>query len=73
LTFLEFLDPEADKRQTDPELTSRILMSGDTLSRIAGEMYGDPKLWRIIADANGLDNPNNLNPHIGKRLMIPKI
>jgi len=73
LTFLEFLDPEADKRQTDPELTSRILMSGDTLSRIAGEMYGDPKLWRIIADANGLDNPNNLNPHIGKRLTIPKI
>ena len=73
ITFLEFLDPEADKRQTDPELTTRILKSGDTLSRIAGEMYGDPRMWRIIADANGLDNPKDLHLQIGRRLTIPKI
>jgi nucleoid-associated protein YgaU len=33
-------------------------------------MYGDPGQWRIIADANGLDNPRALE--IGRALSVPK-
>ena len=30
---------------------------GETVSSIAGEEYGDPALWRVIADHNDLDDP----------------
>jgi nucleoid-associated protein YgaU len=73
ITFTEFLDPELDKRQTDPELTTRILKPGDTLSSIAAEVYRDPRRWRIIAEANRLDDPRNLQSRIGQRLTIPKL
>ncbi|NET59622.1 MAG: LysM peptidoglycan-binding domain-containing protein [Symploca sp. SIO2E6] len=72
VSFLEFLAPLADKRQTDPELTTRIIKRGDTLSSIAAQVYSNPKLWRIIAQANQLDDPRNLEMHIGRTLTIPK-
>ncbi|BAZ23382.1 peptidoglycan-binding LysM [Kalymmatonema gypsitolerans NIES-4073] len=71
VSFTEFLDPDADKRQTDPELTTRIVKAGDTLSGIAAEVYRDPKRWRIIAEENRLDDPRHLQP--GQRLTIPKL
>jgi len=58
VTFTEFLDPQDDKRQTDPELTTRIITPGDTLSSIAAEVYRDPRRWRL---------------KIGQRLKIPKL
>ena len=73
LTFTEVLDPDEDKRQTDPELTTRILKAGDTLSSIAAEVYRDPRRWRIIAEANNLDDPRNLQSKIGQRLIIPQL
>ena len=73
VTFLEFLAPLADKRQTDPELTTRIIKRGDTLSSIAAKVYSNPKLWRIIAQANQLDDPRNLEMQIGRTLTIPKL
>ncbi|MDV3002741.1 MAG: hypothetical protein N5P05_004396 (plasmid) [Chroococcopsis gigantea SAG 12.99] len=71
LTLTEFLDPKLDKLKTDPELTPHIVTGGDTLSRIAGEYYRDPRLWRAIADANALDDPRDLKT--GQRLTIPKL
>jgi len=71
LTVLEFLDPEKNLRETDPELTTRLVKRGDTLSNIAAEFYRDPALWRVIAEANGLDNPLRLDP--GRRLTIPQL
>jgi nucleoid-associated protein YgaU len=73
VTFLEFLPPEEDQRKTDPELTSHIVRRGDTLSRIAAQVYSDPTSWRLIAAANRLDDPRQLDPFIGQRLIIPKI
>ncbi|MDJ0594341.1 MAG: LysM peptidoglycan-binding domain-containing protein [Pleurocapsa sp. MO_226.B13] len=73
VTFLEFLARLADKRQTDPELTTRIIKRGDTLSSIAAQVYSNPKLWRIIAQANQLDDPRNLEIYIGRTLTIPKL
>ncbi|NJO40779.1 MAG: LysM peptidoglycan-binding domain-containing protein [Cyanobacteria bacterium CRU_2_1] len=68
--FTEFFDPEEDKRYTDPELTTRQIKRGDTLSSIASEAYNDPKRWRVIAEANGIDDPRRLE--IGETLTIPK-
>lgn len=31
--------------------------SGDSLTLIAAQVYGDPRLWRLIAEANGIDDP----------------
>ncbi|HEX8652923.1 MAG TPA: LysM peptidoglycan-binding domain-containing protein [Pyrinomonadaceae bacterium] len=69
--FKEFLVPEKDKRDNDPEFTTRIVKRGDTLSSIAAEMYNDPSLWRVIADTNNLADPRRLN--IGMALSVPKI
>ena len=45
------------------------VQSGDTLIDIAEEVYGDPDLWRLIAEANGLDEGNPLV--VGQQLEIP--
>jgi len=71
VSMTEYPDPEKNQRQTDPELTTRIVKRGDTLSGIAGEVYSDPSLWRIIAEANGLDDPRRLA--VGRRMTIPKL
>jgi Contractile injection system tube protein/LysM domain len=71
VTFTEFLDPQKNLRQTDPELTTRVVKRGDTLANIAAEVYRDAALWRLIAEANGLDDPRGLE--IGRRLTIPKL
>ncbi|NEP35422.1 LysM peptidoglycan-binding domain-containing protein [Moorena sp. SIO3B2] len=71
ITFSEYLNPEDDKRRTDPELTTRIVKRGETLSTIAADVYGNPKLWRLIAQENQLDNPRELDT--GKTLTIPKL
>jgi hypothetical protein len=71
VTFLEFLAPEKDKRKTDPELTTYQVKGGETLSSISSQVYRDPKRWRIIAQANRIDNPRALR--VGQVLTIPKI
>lgn len=49
--------------------TVRNIIEGDTLSKIAGEVLGDPGAWREIADLNNVDNPRLLVP--GLPLIIP--
>jgi hypothetical protein len=49
----------------------RVVKQGDTLSWIAGKEYDDPSRWRMIADANGIDDPLHLTP--GTELLIPPI
>ncbi len=48
---------------------SRVVKQGDSLWTIAFKEYGDPADWRLIADANHIDNPRRLEP--GKELLIP--
>jgi hypothetical protein len=48
---------------------TRRVKQGDTLWAIAGTEYGDPRRWRRIADANGVDDPRTLQ--IGRVLTIP--
>ena len=46
-----------------------VVKRGQSLATIAAVEYGDPRAWRIIADANGIDNPLGLAP--GTRLLLP--
>jgi len=46
-----------------------IVKRGDTLSKIAKQMYGDPNKWKRIADANKIRDRRNLK--IGQHLKIP--
>jgi len=71
LEFTEWLDPKKDALQNDPEFTTRLCKRGDSLASIAAEVYSDPAQWRVIAEANALDDPRNIP--IGLRLNIPKL
>lgn len=44
---------------------------GETLQGIAARQYGDPSLWRLIAEANDIDDPRTLAP--GLVLSIPAL
>ena len=69
VVFNEYIDPEQNKRQNDPDLTTVLVKRGDTLSAIAARLYRDPTKWRVIAVANRIDDPRRIE--IGKRLSIP--
>ena len=46
-----------------------VVRQGQTLAGIAAREYGDPRAWRAIAEANGLDDPLALAP--GRHLVLP--
>lgn len=45
------------------------MLSGDTLQALAWQEYGDPAAWRLIAEANGIDDPMRLA--LGRELLLP--
>lgn len=48
-----------------------VLQSSETLSALAGEHYRRPGQWRLIADANNIEDPRRLVP--GTFLTVPPI
>lgn len=48
-----------------------VLKQGDSLWQIAAKEYGDPAMWRAIAEANEIDNPRILET--GKEIVIPPV
>lgn len=56
-----------------PEATYHEVKSGDTLSKIAKEVYGDPMKYPIIFEANKpmLSDPDKIYP--GQMLRIPQL
>lgn len=50
-------------------LRSRTVVAGDSLASIAFAEYGDPRLWRALAEINRIDDPMRLPT--GTRLMVP--
>jgi S-formylglutathione hydrolase FrmB len=47
------------------------VVAGETLSALALRFYGDAELYRLIATASGIADPNVIN--VGQRLIIPDI
>ena len=48
-----------------------VIRDGDTLQSVAHRTYGDPNRWRLIAEANGVDNPLHLRR--GTSLNLPRL
>ncbi len=73
VTLKEYRDVDIQVKELDKhsaDLTkSRTINQGDSLWAIAGKEYGIPADWRLIADANRIHTPWQLET--GKTLMIP--
>lgn len=73
--FTEYTPPEEQlqgKPRHSPDHTKRrVVKQGDTLAWIAAKEYGNAGEWRIIAQANGIDDPMNLT--VGQELLIPPL
>jgi len=52
-------------------MRSRVVHDGDSLPSIAYDAYGDATKWRVIAEANGIDDPLRLRR--GVALTIPRL
>lgn len=48
-----------------------VVKKGDTLWKISQKAWGFGKMYKIIADENGLKNPNKIYP--GQKLVIPDV
>ena len=47
---------------SEPGYKARVVKEGESIDWIAHEEYGDPTLWRVIAETNNLENPIKLTP-----------
>ena len=47
------------------------VVQGDSLPAIAYREYGQPAMWRTVADLNRVDDPMRLRP--GDRLLLPPL
>ena len=52
-----------------PGRRSRSVIEGDSLAGIAYRELGDAKLWRVVADMNGIDDPYAIAP--GTVVLLP--
>jgi hypothetical protein len=52
-------------------LSAHVVRDGDSLASIAYKAYGDPTRWRVLAEANGIDDPLRLLR--GMALVTPRL
>lgn len=57
--------------QSSDHTRSRTVVEGETLASLAHEEYGDPALWRLVADANP-DVEDPTSPPVGTPLVLPR-
>lgn len=63
-------DPVGSKSKSSPDLTHALTVKDwHTLPLITQEIYGDPHLYLLVAEANGLDHFRALKP--GQKLHFP--
>ena len=75
ITLKEYKEFETQLKEVKLESSDRTkiwrVKQGDTLWFIAAKEYGNPDLWRHIADVNNIDNPRLLKP--GMELIVPPL
>jgi hypothetical protein len=74
MTLEEISGAQSGQNPTSGALAARDVhtaITGDTLASVAFSAYGNPALWRELAEANNIDNPMALAP--GTRLLIPAL
>ena len=47
------------------------VVDGDRLDNLAGKYLGDPLLYWMICDANGVSDPDELTGQVGRTILIP--
>jgi S-formylglutathione hydrolase FrmB/LysM repeat protein len=62
---------DVGQRLIFPDFTRYTVVAGDTLSALALRFYGDADLYRLIATASGVADPDVID--VGQRLIIPDI
>ncbi len=70
--LVEIPDPPGRQNPSSGTLEvhrSHTTVVGDSLAGIAHHEYGDPTLWRVIAEANAIDDP--MRVRAGTALLIP--
>lgn len=70
----EISGEQSGQNPTSGALAARdahVLVDGDSLHSLAFRAYGDADLWRVIAEANGIDDPLKLRP--GRRVLVPAL
>lgn len=75
VTFKGYTTPEEqskeEKRESADKTKVRRVEEGESLWSIAAEEYQDPRQWRPIAAANGIENPRRLRP--GDEVLVPSL
>jgi hypothetical protein len=62
---------KAASMQSADRTKERVLKDGDHLWAIADREYDNPAMWRVIAEANGIDNPRKLKS--GQSIIVPSL
>jgi len=57
--------------QISDEYTLHEIQPGESLSKIAKKYYGDYKLFRVIADYNGIYDPTGIK--VGQKVKVPRL
>jgi nucleoid-associated protein YgaU len=74
-SFMEWRTNKNDREKQDLQSSDiakvHVVKRGDTLSSIAMKEYSSPKIWRIIARENAIDDPRKLEP--GRVLLLPTV
>ncbi len=72
LTLKSYEPPPTASTNRSPDVTkAHVVQEGDRLDAIAAREYGDPRMWRTIAEANGVEHPRELVP--GTVLDLPAV
>jgi LysM repeat protein len=76
LSLKQYKDPNslpAQNPTSGTPLPHRVhrVQPGETLDRISAQHYGDATKWRLLAAANGIEDPLALHP--GGLLAVPKV
>lgn len=75
VTFSKYDRPGNQAPASPPESADKTkvwsVTEGDTLWGIAAEEYGDPRQWRVIAEANEIENPRTLRA--GRDVVLPPL
>lgn len=75
VTFKEYktIDDQLNPKPNESSDWSkrRVIAQDDRLCLIAAAEYEDPAVWRVIADANDIENPRLLQP--GQEILLPPL